>query len=243
MIWIKILQYNPANTCCKWQFLWITFLTSSPVTGFLLFWGSLIPYKTRPAPVPLTPRFPHREEKRCEIHHHHQAHQEMADILQKEKKKKNIPPHHQIRVCHIHAYSQSSTLTLSAPPRRAGTQQTLNPALPTAGDNKGEREETAPPVMCWSLCPGFSGTWEDAVGTLGRQSLWDSWNGCIHPLDESCTYRGPPAWRTHLSDEGVQHIPKPPETSPEEDYLQRQSLFHTANFSAAENSLWGEFFY
>lgn len=138
---------------------------------------SLIPYKTRPAPVPLTPRFPHREEKRCEIHHHHQAHQEMADILQKEKK--NKPPHHQIRVCHIHAYSQSSTLTPSAPPGRTGTQQILNPELPTARDKEGEREETAPAVICWFLSPVVPGRmqWVPWEG-----SLWGSWDRCIHPL-------------------------------------------------------------
>lgn len=46
---------------------------------------SLIPYKTRPAPAPLTPRFPYREEKKkgCEIHHH-QAHRETVDILKKD---------------------------------------------------------------------------------------------------------------------------------------------------------------
>lgn len=112
------------------------------------------------------------------------------------RKKKNKPPHHQIRVCHIHAYSQSSTLTLSAPPRRAGTQQTLNPELPTARDNKGEREETAPPVICWFLSPGSSVTWEDAVGTLGRQSLRGSRDACIWmnhahtlcPLPEGLTW-------------------------------------------------------
>lgn len=188
------MQNNPANACCNQQFPWIPFLTSSPVPGFPLFGGSLIPYKTRPAPVPLTPRFPHSKEKRCEIHHHHQTHQEMADILQKEKK--NKPPHHQIRVGHIHAYSQSSTLTLSAPPRRAGTQQTLNPELPTARDNKGEREETAPPVICWFLSPGSNVTWEDAVGTLGRQSLRGSRDACIWmnhahtlcPLPEGLTW-------------------------------------------------------
>ncbi|KAI6071293.1 Lethal(3)malignant brain tumor-like protein 3 isoform X5 [Aix galericulata] len=49
--------------------------------------GSFIPYKTRPAPAPLTPSFPHREEKRCEIHHHHHPHREMVDILQREKNK------------------------------------------------------------------------------------------------------------------------------------------------------------
>lgn len=172
MLWIKVVLNNPANVCCKWQFAWIPFLTSFPVSGFPPFWGSLIPYKTRPAPVPLTPRFPHREEKRCEIHHHHQAHQEMADILQKEKKTK--PPHHQIRVCHIHAYSQSSTLTPSAPPGRTGTQQILNPELPTARDKEGEREETAPAVICcsflqWYLggCSGCPGKAE-SLGQLGQ---------------------------------------------------------------------------
>lgn len=65
--------------------LFLHLLSSSCLPSALR--GSLIPYKTRPAPAPLTPSFPHREEKGCEIHHHHHPHREMVDILQREKNK------------------------------------------------------------------------------------------------------------------------------------------------------------
>lgn len=183
-------------------------------------------------------------------------------FYRKEKKNKpnhsKQPTHHQIKVCHIHVYGKSSTLTLSAPPSRYSSKySTLNyhqlGAIKLLEKGGGGGRGLVPLVFASDIpqAPAVPGKlqrppWAGGAPGAGPREPAGSGAertptpspGRISPAGNVCA----PA-PTGLNGEGggrrFDRLPKSTAASSGEGHLQRQGLSSSASSLAAENSFRG----